>query len=147
MLDKHTNATSGEPLHKRLSSVPASVWEEEMPVMDLVIRETLRVVFTSTLLRRNVVEDITVSGGVIRPGDFIAYNTADVHQDPGIYTNADQFDPGRFLPGREEDKKSTFAFLGWGVGKFDIIMCRILREKLTVFTRTPSVHRDEGSQA
>ncbi|KJA20465.1 hypothetical protein HYPSUDRAFT_43159, partial [Hypholoma sublateritium FD-334 SS-4] len=117
MIEKHTNTTAGEPLHKRLASVPASVWEDEMPVMDLVIRETLRVISTSTLLRRNVVEDITVSGGVIKQGDFIAYNVTDAHRYPDIYTDADQFDPARFLPGREEDKKSTFAFLGWGVGR------------------------------
>ncbi|KJA20453.1 hypothetical protein HYPSUDRAFT_813626 [Hypholoma sublateritium FD-334 SS-4] len=117
IIEKHTNTTSREPLHKRLASVPASIWEDEMPVMDLVIRETLRVIFTSTLLRRNVVEDITVSGGVIKPGDFIAYNVDDAHRNPDIYTDADRFDPGRFLPGREEDKKAAFAFLGWGVGR------------------------------
>ncbi|KJA20468.1 hypothetical protein HYPSUDRAFT_203783 [Hypholoma sublateritium FD-334 SS-4] len=78
--------------------------------------QSLRVIFTLTLLRRNVVEETTVSGGVIKPGDFIAYNVDDAHRNPDIYTDADRFDPGRFLPGRE-DKKATFAFLGWGVGE------------------------------
>jgi cytochrome P450 len=118
MIEKHTNTTSGEPLHKRLAAVPISVWEDEMPVMELVIRETLRLVLSSTLLRRNIVEDLTVSRGVIKPGDFVAYSLADAHRNPEIYNQPDEFDPARFAPGREEDKSSTFAFLGWGAGKF-----------------------------
>ncbi|KAF8182333.1 cytochrome P450 [Pholiota molesta] len=86
MIEKHTNTTSGEPLHKRLAAVPVSAWEDEMPVMELIIRETLRIVVSGTALRRNLVEDLTVSRA-------------------------------RFAPGREEDKNSTFAFLGWGAGR------------------------------
>lgn len=118
MIEKHTNTTSGEPLHKRLAAVPVSIWEDEMPVMELVIRETLRLVLSSTALRRNLDEDLTVSRGVIKPGDFVAYSLADAHRNPEIYHQPDEFDPARFAPGREEDKNSTFAFLGWGAGKF-----------------------------
>ncbi|KAF9482298.1 cytochrome P450 [Pholiota conissans] len=117
MIEKHTNTTSGDPLHKRLSAVPVSVWEEEMPVMELIIRETLRLVMSTAALRRNILEDLTVSKGVIKPGDFVAYSVADAHRNPNIYRQPDEFDPDRFSPGREEDKKATFAFLGWGAGR------------------------------
>ncbi|KAF9482295.1 cytochrome P450 [Pholiota conissans] len=117
MIEKHTNTTSHEPLHKRLSAVPVSVWEDEMPDIELVIRETLRLAFTGTALRRNLTDEITVSRGVIKPGEFLAYSIADAHSNPDIYSRPNDFDPDRFTAGREEDKKSTFAFLGWGAGR------------------------------
>ena len=37
---------------------------------------------------------------------------------PNIYTDPTKWDPGRFLPGRAEDKKvSAHGFVGWGSGR------------------------------
>ena len=43
LVNKHTTNSSNEPLHQRLASIHVSAWEEEMPVLDLIIRETLRI--------------------------------------------------------------------------------------------------------
>ncbi|KAF8069204.1 cytochrome P450 [Lyophyllum atratum] len=119
LVDTHTNSSSSEPLHKRLAAIPISVWEDEMPVMDLVIRETIRLVLNGTALRRNVIDDMHVAGTgkTIPKGNFVAYPISDAHLNPNIYTDATEFDPSRFQPGREEDKKQTFAYLGWGAGR------------------------------
>ncbi|KAG5639777.1 hypothetical protein H0H81_000057 [Sphagnurus paluster] len=113
---KHTT-TSGDPLHKRLATVPLSAWEEEMPTLDLVLRETLRMTLSPTALRRNYNDNLEIMGTRIPIGDFVAYSLADSHMNPDIYTNPTQFDPTRFDPGREEDKKETYAYLGWGGGR------------------------------
>ncbi|KAJ3510208.1 hypothetical protein NLJ89_g4815 [Agrocybe chaxingu] len=110
LIDKHTNTLSTESLSRRLATIPISAWEDEMPVMEAVIRETLRVTLTNTLLRRNVIDELSVSNGTIQQGDFVVYNVADVYLNSEIYTNPREFDPGRYDPGREEDKKSTFGF-------------------------------------
>ena len=89
-----------------------------MPVLDLIIRETLRISLTGLALRRNLLGDLTFSGGLVKPGDFVAYSFADVHLNPEIYSRPDEFDPYRYLPGREEDKKGTFSYLSWGAGAF-----------------------------
>ena len=89
-----------------------------MPLIDLVIRETLRITFNGLSLRRNLLEDLTLSGDLIKPGDFVAYSLADVHLNPEIYSRPYEFDPTRFTPGREEDKKGTFSYLAWGAGAF-----------------------------
>ena len=117
-MNKHTTNSSNEQLHQRLASIQVSAWEEEMPVLELIIRETLRISLTGLSLRRNLMEDVTFSGGLVKPGDFVAYSVADVHMNPEIYSQPSVFDPARFTPGREEDKKSTFSFLGWGAGAF-----------------------------
>lgn len=38
------------------------------------------------------------------------------HMNPDIYTDPTEFDPSRYLAGREEDKKVADAYLGWGGG-------------------------------
>ena len=55
--------------------------------------------------------------GEVPPGGFLAYNVTDVHLNPDIYTDPCAFDPDRFRPGREEDKREPYAFLGWGAGE------------------------------
>ena len=116
MVNKHTTNSSNEPLHQRLASIQVSAWEEEMPILELIIRETLRISITGLTFRRNVLEDLTFSGGLVKPGDFLAYSVADAHLNPEIYSRPNEFDPTRYAPGREEDKKGTFSYLGWGAG-------------------------------
>ena len=89
-----------------------------MPSLDLVIRETLRLTMNGALLRRNVLEDLEITGKRLPKGHFLAYPLSDAHLNPDIYKNPTEFDPTRFMPGREEDKRQTYAYLGWGTGKF-----------------------------
>ena len=117
LIEKHTPTTSGDPLYKRLGSIPILAWENDLPVLELMLKETLRHITLGVSLRRNVVEDVTLSGGLVKPGDFVGYPLADIHMNPEIYSRPDEFDPGRFAPGREEGSKE-FNFVGWGGGAF-----------------------------
>lgn len=100
-----------------MTQVPATAWEEELPIIDLVIRETIRLIVTGVAMRRNVQEDIVLEGKKIERGAFMLYPLQSVHFDPEVYSDPYKFDPGRFQEGREEDRKVHFAYLGWGVGK------------------------------
>jgi cytochrome P450 len=120
LLAQYTN--SSDPLHKRLSAIPISVWEDEMPTLDLVLRETLRLVVNGTALRRSLPggggENLKMPGvGEVPSGGFLAYSVSDAHMNPSIYTDPGMFDPERFTPGREEDKREPYSFLGWGAGE------------------------------
>jgi sterol 14-demethylase len=55
--------------------------------------------------------------GEVPNGEFLAYNMPDAHLNPDIYTDPEVFDPDRYSPGREEDKRVPYAYLGWGVGE------------------------------
>jgi len=127
LIANHTDTLSTEPLHKRLAAIPMQAWEEKMPVLDAIIRETLRVIGTGTLLRRNIIKDMDIDGATIEKGDFLAYSVADVHHNPEIYPDPSRFDPGRFDVGREEDKKVPLAFLGWGVGRHPCAGMRVAK--------------------
>ncbi|KAJ7664309.1 cytochrome P450 [Mycena rosella] len=117
LVSNHTNSISNE-LDERLASIPLNAWGTELPVTDCIIRETLRMMMGASLLRRNLDEDVVVDDRVIPQGDFLIYPLADVHANPDIYPDPFKFDPERFDPGREEDKKVPLAFLGWGAGEW-----------------------------
>ncbi|PPQ70347.1 hypothetical protein CVT25_000127 [Psilocybe cyanescens] len=117
LVANHTNTISSEPLHKRLATIPLGAWEDELPTLDLVVRETLRITATGSALRRNMHKDVIVEGVTVKRGEFMTYQLGDAHLNPEIYKNPLEFDPSRFLEGREEDRKETFAYIGWGVGR------------------------------
>ena len=117
LVEKYTDTLSTEPLYKRLAAVPLSAWENELPSLDLIIRENLRMTAPAAALRRNLVKELKVDGVVIKPGDFLLYSTGSLHMDPNIYRDPSKFDPERYVKHRAEDRKEAFAFLGWGAGK------------------------------
>ena len=122
LVDKYTNTTSSDPLHARLSAIPVSAWEDELPSVEYIIRETLRISASGTLFRRNIQKNIQTGEATIKRGDFVAYSIADANLNPDIYTNPMKFDPDRYGPGREEDRKETFGYLSWGAGMYRIAM-------------------------
>ena len=102
----------------RLSTIPLDAWEDELPSLDLIIRETLRISGSTTALRLNEGKDIQVGEVTIKQGDLLAYSIADVNLNPNIYTNPMTFDPDRYGPDRKEDRKQPFGYLAWGAGMY-----------------------------
>jgi sterol 14-demethylase len=128
LLANHTE-NSSLPIHERLASIPLNVWEAELPVMDVVMRETLRMTMGILSLRRNLGADVSVGDKTIQTGEFLAYPMEDVHYDPEIYSDPHAFDPRRFDEGREEDKRAPLAFLAWGGGKWSMVQQVLLKLK------------------
>ena len=118
LVEKYTDTLSTEPLYKRLAAVPLSAWENELPSLDLIMRESIRMTTSVAALRRNLVKELKLDDVIIKPGDFLLYSMGGLHMDPNIYTDPSKFDPDRYAEGRAEDRKEAFAFVGWGVGKF-----------------------------
>jgi sterol 14-demethylase len=117
LIATYTNTTSSEPIHQRLSAIPMSAWEDEMPVIEGVIRESIRIINNGTVLRRNLVDNLQIGDKTIDKGAFMAYNLADVHMNDMIYSEPLRFDPSRFGAHREEDKQGHAVYLGWGTGR------------------------------
>ena len=139
LIATHTTMTSSEPIHRRLSMIPVSAWEDEMPVVESIIRETLRLVKNDTALRRNLTDNLQVAGKTIDKGAFMAYNMGDVHLNELFYSDPLKFDPDRFTAPREEDKRGHTVFLGWGAGRHP---CTGLEASfdLLAFSQSPSRH-------
>ncbi|KAF7974028.1 hypothetical protein HWV62_13549 [Athelia sp. TMB] len=127
LIESHTDTTSTLPLHQRLSSIPMSAWEDEMPALELVTRETIRIVNNGTMLRRNVVDDIEVSGKIIPRGAFMAYQMGDVHLNEEYYPDPLRWDPARFARGSAQN---AAPYIGWGIGRHPCSGMRVAKLEL-----------------
>lgn len=87
-----------------------------------------------------------LQGVTIPKGDFLAYNASDVHMNEDIYADPEKWDPARFEAGREEDKKAHFGFVGWGIGRLNLL-CRAFVKVLNLEVRTSSLSGNDSCQA
>ncbi|KAG6827883.1 hypothetical protein H0H92_010092 [Tricholoma furcatifolium] len=126
LLESHpSDCLASDPLQDRLKSVPIDVWENETPVMDIVLRETIR---KQTVPR----------------GGFVVYPIWDTHLNPDIYHCPNKFDPERFAADRMEDKKQTFAFLGWGAGRHPCPGMHVAKLEMKIFVASSLLAFDYG---
>ena len=108
------------PLIDQLSQLPIEAWESEFPVVDMCLRDSIRLQLLGTTFRKNIAgRDIPTGNGdeVIPVDAFVTYHIGDVHLDPSVYKDPKKWDPSRYLPERAEDKKKPMAWLGWGLGR------------------------------
>jgi len=100
------------PLKERLMQVPIEAWEGEFPIIDMCLRDSIRLQALGTTFRKNISgHDIPLNkqGEVIPSGAYVSLAVGDMHYDPKIYENPDEWDPARYLPERAEDKKQLYG--------------------------------------
>ncbi len=95
---QYSSKEEGQSLAQQLSQIPPQVWEDEMPVLDQCLRETIRRSITGTTLRR-VMQDgdedpsLVIEGKKLKKGQFLAYHIGGTHHDPEIYSNPNKYVP------------------------------------------------------
>ncbi|TQN66212.1 Obtusifoliol 14-alpha demethylase [Colletotrichum shisoi] len=125
------------PLRYQLDHVPLEAWESEFPVIDMCLRDSIRLNLLGTAFRKNTSgRPIPTGHGneVIPPGAFVAYATGDIHLDPQVYPDPLKWDPARYLPDRAEDKKKPDAFVGWGAGRHPCLGVRFAKLEQNIIT-------------
>jgi len=92
----------------------------EMKYLEQCIMEALRMHPPLIMLMRMAKKDIPVKSNgkeyVIPKGDICVTSPAVASRMPEVFENPNKFDPDRFGPERQEDKKQKNAFLGFGAG-------------------------------
>ena len=88
----------------------------QIPLTEYAVKEALRLHPPLYILLRSVVSTFEYDGYVFPKGTWIANSPWVSHRIPGVFTNPERFDPDRFGPGREEDKKQ-FTFVSFGGGR------------------------------
>ena len=86
---------------------------EKSPLLDQVIKESLRLYPPIHIGNRRVVEDIQFSDGTIPAGERMFYSIYLTHRDPTIWEKAESFCPERFSRGR---KTPPYAYIPFGGG-------------------------------
>jgi len=86
---------------------------EKSPLLDQVIRESMRLYPPIHIGNRRVAEEMGFHEGTIPAGERMFYSIYLTHRDPAIWQNADEFCPERFSRGR---KTPPFAYVPFGGG-------------------------------
>jgi sterol 14-demethylase len=66
---------------------------------------------------RTILRDLEYRGHVLPAGDLAMVAPAVTHRLPHLFADPERYDPDRFAPGREEDRRTQFALIGFGGGK------------------------------
>jgi cytochrome P450 len=109
---------------------------DKSPLLDQVIKESLRLYPPIHIGNRLVAEELEFSGGNVPAGERLFYSIYLTHRDPGIWENAEQFCPERFAHGRKTPPFSYVPFGGgpracigaaFGQAEARVVMARLLR--------------------
>jgi cytochrome P450 len=86
---------------------------DRSPLLDEVIKESLRLYPPIHIGNRHVAEDLYFSEGIIPAGERMFHSIYLTHRDPAIWENAEDFCPERFARGR---KITPFSYIPFGGG-------------------------------
>ncbi len=120
-----------------LAGLSLEEWEAEFPLVDLCLRESIRLQTVGTVFRKNLSgADVAIgtSGETVPRDAFAVYLLDEVHMDPSVYRDPARWDPGRYLPGRAEDKAAPLAYLGWGTGRHPCLGMRFAKLEVAIIT-------------
>jgi cytochrome P450 len=89
---------------------------DRLETLDLVMKESLRLLAPVPALPRKVVKDTQILGHHIPKGITVVVPLLTNHYLPHVWPDPERFDPGRFAPDRREDKVHRYAWEPFGGG-------------------------------
>jgi cytochrome P450 len=87
-----------------------------LPTLDLVLKESMRLVAPVPWMVRKTVKDTELLGHHLPAGVFVTTLSWINHLLPEYWSDPHRFDPERFSEGRREDKSHRFAYMPFGGG-------------------------------
>lgn len=129
----------------------------EMPMLENVVKEVLRLHPPLIILMRKVAQPLRYKGYALDPGDMVWASPPVTHRLSRLFSNPQKFDPDRFGPERREDR-NLMAYQPFGGGKhkcsgnafamFQIkaIFAVLLRRYDFALTAAPDTYVDDYTQ-
>ena len=87
-----------------------------LPSLDLVMRESMRLVTPVPVVARQAVKDTSVMGHRIPAGTYVMTAPVFTHHSAEVWPDPERFDPERFAEDRREDKVHRYAWHPFGGG-------------------------------
>lgn len=88
----------------------------QLPQMELVLKESLRLLSPVHVLPRKTVKPVDFAGYRIPVDTYVIISPIVSHHLPQYWTAPEQFDPERFTPERREHKQHPYQYLPFGGG-------------------------------
>ena len=89
----------------------------QIPLLENVIKETLRLHPPLIILMRVAQDEFEVEGHAIHSGDFVAASPAISNRIAADFPDPESFDPGRYDKPREEDVLHRWTWIPFGAGR------------------------------
>jgi len=89
---------------------------EKLTLLGCTMREALRMYPPLTSMPRMCTRDTEFQGHLLPGGTLVGVFPIHVHYMPSLWSEPQRFDPERFLPPRQEDKRHAFAWIPFGGG-------------------------------
>jgi cytochrome P450 len=127
--------------------------QEKSPLLDQVIKESLRLYPPIHIGNRRVVESMEFDEGAVPADERMFYSIYLTHRDPKIWENAEDFCPERFAHGRKTPPFSYVPFGGgpracigaaFGQAEARIVLAQLLRTYKFEFTNH-KIHAHMGA--
>ena len=124
------------PLKERLMQVPVEAWEGEFPIIDMSLKDSIRLQMSGAAFRKNISgADIPLnkSGTEVIPKDaYVTLSAGDSHYNPEMFKDPDEWDPSRYMPDRAEDKQPNYRWFGWGVARHPCLGMRFAKLEINL---------------
>ena len=88
----------------------------DLAATEAAVKEALRIHPPLFILLRAALQDCEILGFQVKKGNWVAVSPMVAHRDPEVFQNPLDFDPNRYGPGREEDKR-PFGYIAFGGGR------------------------------
>ena len=108
----------------------------QLPNMTNAIKEGERLYPPAFAISRMATADIEYGGYLIPAGWYVCIFPMLTHLLPEIYKDPDLFDPDRFAPPREEDKKQPYSLIGFGGGVHSCIGVELAQMEMKIILST-----------
>jgi cytochrome P450 len=115
---------------------------KQFPQLTCALKEAERLYPPVYSIPRGVVKDIEYAGYHIPAGWYVDVSPMLTHRLPELYPNPELFDPDRFAPPREEDKKHPFALIGFGSGPHSCLGFEFAQMEMKIILSTLLRHYD-----
>jgi retinoid hydroxylase len=108
----------------------------QLPDLTNVIKEGERMYPPAFIISRMATADIEYGGYLIPAGWYVCIFPTLTHRLPEIYQDPDTFNPDRFAPPREEDKKQPYSLIGFGGGVHSCIGVELAQMEMKIILST-----------
>src|SRR6185295_3637488 len=100
--------------------------------LERAIKEAERMRPPLVMLMRKILRDFEYRGYCAPAGGLAMVSPAVSHRLPEIFRDPGKYDPDRFGPGREEDRKHSYTLIGFGGGRHRCIGLTFAQQQVKV---------------
>lgn len=88
---------------------------QELEYLDMVVKESMRLIPPVPIIGRTLLEDMEMNGAIIPAGTSISIKIFNIHRNPNIWPEPEKFIPERFSKSNE-DKRGPYDFIPFSAG-------------------------------